>query len=66
LSDDVRDDLAGVPDDRIGALAERWAGIEEFHRRVSPELAGQLIAAFAGLARRAAATGDHLYCWMCL
>jgi hypothetical protein len=66
LSDEVRDDLAGLPDDRFGVLAERWAGIEEFHGAVSPEAAGQLIAAFTGLAQRAAAAGDHLYCWTCL
>jgi hypothetical protein len=66
LDDQGRDALAGIPSDRLPELAERWAGIEEFHGLVKPadleEIAGGLIA----LAGRARSAGEHLFCHMSL
>jgi hypothetical protein len=64
----ARDALAGVDDARLPELAERWAGIEEL-RADSPEAVEGLRAVatdLVGLARRARAAGDQLYCWMSL
>jgi hypothetical protein len=66
LDDATRDTLAGVAGDRIPELAARWAAIEEFRGRVAPEHLRELLGEFVGLARRAVADGDQLYCWMCL
>lgn len=59
----TRDALAGVDDARLPELAERWAGIGspdevEDLRTVATDL--------VGLARRAQAAGDQLYCWVSL
>ncbi len=67
FADDVRDTLAGIPDDDVPGLARWWAGIEELARHsgepldLAPDLR-ELIA----LARRARDAGEHLYVWMCL
>jgi hypothetical protein len=66
VDDATRDTLAGIAEDRIPELAERWAAIEEFGGYADADDLRDLIAALAELARRATAAGDHLYCWMCL
>jgi hypothetical protein len=59
----VRDDLASVDDARLPDLAARWAKIKEFDGRMPVEDALSLIRDLAGLARRARACGDQLYCF---
>ncbi|NBE84126.1 hypothetical protein [Micromonospora rubida] len=65
LGDRVRDVLAAVAEDRLPALADRWSRIEELSWG---EPAGMLpvLRLLVGLARRAQASGQHLYCWMSL
>ncbi|GAA4567931.1 hypothetical protein [Planotetraspora kaengkrachanensis] len=62
----VRDALAEVEDDRLPVLAARWSGIEEFRRYsgTTPDELLSLIEDFVGLARRAKAHDQMLYCWM--
>jgi hypothetical protein len=67
FADDVRDLLAGIPDEDVPALARWWAGIEELapHTGEPLDLAPEL-AELVALARRAKDAGQHLYVWMCL
>ncbi|MFF3918992.1 hypothetical protein ACFYZB_37185 [Streptomyces sp. NPDC001852] len=61
----VRDALAGVPDADVPAAVARWVRSEELHGALAEDmqpLAEELI----GLARRARAAGERLYCWICL
>lgn len=65
LSDEVRDQLAGVPDEDLPMVVATWVRSEELGGANSTDMtpvAEQLI----GLARRAAGAGEHLYCWMSL
>jgi hypothetical protein len=66
LGAQVRDDLAAVDDARLPNLAAQWARIEEFDGRMPVEDALSLIRDLVGLARRARASGDQLYCFMSL
>lgn len=65
LDDATRDTLALVPDERVPEAAARWAQAEESGDADPCDLllvARELI----GLARRARAAGERLYCWICL
>lgn len=68
LSERARDALAEITDDRFPDLAARWSRIDELshYRDVQPEMMLSLLRELVGLARRARAAGDSLYCWMCL
>jgi hypothetical protein len=66
LSDQARDALADIDDARFDDLARRWAQIEEFGGYVEAATIEPVIAQLAGLARRARAAGEHLYCWSSL
>ncbi|MFD1371061.1 hypothetical protein [Actinoplanes sichuanensis] len=66
LNDRVRDVLADIPADRVSALAERWAAIEEFSGRGDVVLLRELMADFTTLAVHAREHGESLYCWSCL
>lgn len=61
----TRDALAAIPDADVPAVAARWARAEELHGACAESLA-PVVADFVGLARRARAAGDLLYCWTCL
>jgi len=68
LGDDARDTLAGISDDEMSGLSERWGQIEELARSepLAPDAMLPIMGDLVGLARRAHAAGDHLYCWICL
>ncbi|MGW6500017.1 hypothetical protein [Nonomuraea angiospora] len=63
LPADVRDTLAGIPESRLGELAERWGQIEEF-AGFPPAL--RVLAELRDLARRAREEGEMLYCRFCV
>ncbi|WP_214415756.1 hypothetical protein [Sphaerisporangium fuscum] len=68
LTVDVRDVLAGADDERLPLIAERWSKIEEFSS-FGPDDEGYtpaLVKDLVGLARRAKANGQMLYCWSSL
>jgi hypothetical protein len=68
VDDATRDCLASVSDAQMPGLAAWWGGIEEL-ARWGPVPAGQMLpflTGIVGLARRARAAGEHLYCWCCL
>jgi hypothetical protein len=67
LDDQARDALAGVEAAQVPELATWWSGIEEIYGgddAIEP-LTG-VLTELSGLARRAQAAGDHLYCWISL
>lgn len=67
VGDPARDALAAIPAARLAPLAEQWAGIEEFDDgHTTPEMLLSVLAELVGLAGRARAAGEHLYCWICL
>ncbi|GAA1813237.1 hypothetical protein GCM10009682_38020 [Luedemannella flava] len=71
IADEARDTLADLPDDRFRELAAWWATIEEFARwsRLDDEdveMLREKLAELVGLARRARAADDRLYCWICV
>jgi hypothetical protein len=68
LGDEARDTLAGIADDQMPGLSERWGQIEELagSEPLAPDAMLPIMGKLVGLARRAHAAGDHLYCWICL
>lgn len=65
LDIDTRDTLAAVPDADVPAVAARWAQAEELHG-ASAESLCPVVGELVGLARRARAADERLYCWTCL
>ncbi|MEU2632453.1 hypothetical protein [Kitasatospora sp. NPDC007106] len=65
LGDAARDTLAGVADGDVPAVAARWARAEELHGAAGEDLQ-PVVELLVGLARRARADGESLYCWTCL
>lgn len=57
--------LARAGSDELARAAVKWAQAEE-HRGVSPEGLTWVLEGLSGLARRAAAKDERLYCWVCL
>ncbi|BBH70801.1 hypothetical protein ACTI_74860 [Actinoplanes sp. OR16] len=66
LSDQARDALAGIPADRVPALAEQWATAEEFHGYGDPEYLREVITDFIALTMQAGERNEAVYCWICL
>ncbi|MFE0461256.1 hypothetical protein ACFW1A_18625 [Kitasatospora sp. NPDC058965] len=61
----VRDTLAAVHDAEVPGIVASWAQAEELHGAAAADM--QPVAeGIIGLARRARAAGEQLYCWMCL
>ncbi|MFD8784666.1 hypothetical protein [Kitasatospora sp. NPDC059599] len=65
LGDAVRDTLAGVPDERVPEVVGQWALAQEWNGADPSDLL-PLAEELIGLARRARAAGERLYCWICL
>ncbi|MEU0156279.1 hypothetical protein [Micromonospora fulviviridis] len=68
LNERARDALAEIPDDRLPGLADRWSHTEELshYSDTQPEVMLSRLREFVGLARRARASGESIYCWICL
>ncbi|HEY1178488.1 MAG TPA: hypothetical protein VGF17_20215, partial [Phytomonospora sp.] len=65
IKDALRDALAAIEPADVPAIAERWAGIEEMSGATGPDIEW-FVTDLSVLARRAVATGRHLYCWWSL
>ena len=63
---DARD--GGNRDDQMSDLAFRWSETDELSGWSEPDLdyLQQVVRDLVGLSRRAVASGDHLYCWVCV
>jgi hypothetical protein len=57
--------LAAADRGTLARAAVQWARAEELNG-ASPESVMWVLEALSGLARRAAAKDEHLYCWICL
>jgi hypothetical protein len=57
--------LAQAAGDELARAAGEWSRAEEVHG-ASPEDMIRLLEDLCGLARRATAKDEHLYCWVCL
>ncbi|MER5705364.1 hypothetical protein ABT023_25960 [Micromonospora sp. NPDC002296] len=65
LGDRARDVLAALAEDRLPALADRWSRIDELSWGEPVDML-PVLRRLVGLARRAQASEQHLYCWMSL
>jgi hypothetical protein len=66
LDNRARDQLAGIPADRVPELAERWATVEEFRGYADQEFLREVVVDFTALAMRAREHGESIFCWMSL
>lgn len=66
LTDAMRDALAAIDDADVPAIAARWATIEEWFGDVGGPDVEWFVTDIAALARNAAGSGRHLYCWWSL
>lgn len=67
VSDTLHELLAAASDEDLARAAESWSLTDELRMgRVDADTASGVLAALAGLARRARASGSHLYCWWAL
>jgi len=63
VSDTLRELLAAATEDDVIRVAEQWSLTEELRMAgVDAQAAAGVLAALAGLARRARAADMHLYC----
>ncbi|MFI6324443.1 hypothetical protein ACIBG8_43445 [Nonomuraea sp. NPDC050556] len=62
----ARDTLADVADDRLAGLAAQWARIDEFFAPPDEGYLVELITDLRGLAQRARAEDQLIYCWICM
>jgi hypothetical protein len=65
LDDAARDALAGLDDDELAAVALRWANTAQMSHWSAEDVV-PMTAELVGLARRARASGDRLFCWVAL
>ncbi|MFF2350757.1 hypothetical protein ACFVVL_13325 [Kitasatospora sp. NPDC058115] len=61
----VRDTLAELPEAGLAEVAARWAAAAEELPGADGEGLRPLVQELSGLARRARAAGEDLYCWLC-
>ncbi|MBV1852719.1 hypothetical protein [Catellatospora tritici] len=65
LDDATRDTLAAITEDEMLALSARWGQVEELNwdEPLADDEMVTTIEALSGLAQRAQAADEHLYCW---
>jgi hypothetical protein len=68
LGQPVRDALAGAVDDTLPEIVVKWSQTEEFApgSDTDERMLFALVTDLVGLARRARAANEQLYCWCCL
>jgi hypothetical protein len=66
LTDTLRDALAAATAGQLAEVAVPWSQTDEFCGRGDAGLLAGVLGDLAGLARRAQARRDHLYCWVSL
>ncbi|MER5728934.1 hypothetical protein ABT084_11450 [Streptomyces sp. NPDC002138] len=67
LSDTLFDALVTATEDGLLRFAEPWSKTDELRQiRIGVEVAADVLKALAGLAQRARASGQRLYCWWAL
>jgi hypothetical protein len=67
LSDSLFDALVTATQDDLVRFAEPWSRTDELRQmRIGAEIAVDVLKGLAGLAQRARASGQRLYCWWAL
>lgn len=66
LTEPLSTALATASDDALEQLAIPWSETEEFWNAADPALLADFLKDLAGLARRSKASGQGLYCWVCV
>ncbi|MFI7212499.1 hypothetical protein [Micromonospora maritima] len=66
LTDELQAALADAPQSRLREVAEPWSTTEEFWGQAEPSVLAEALIELAGLARRATARAERLYCWVCV
>ncbi|MEU3529919.1 hypothetical protein AB0E62_39865 [Streptomyces sp. NPDC038707] len=67
LSDTLFDALVTATQDDLVRFAEPWSKTDELRQiRIGAEAAADVLKGLAGLAQRARASGQRLYCWWAL
>ena len=66
LTDELRAALADVTESRLHEAAVSWSETEEFRGLTEPSIVAEALVELAGLARRATARDERLYCWVCV
>jgi hypothetical protein len=64
LTESVTTALADAGNDRLSGVAEPWSQTDEFWGAGDPEVLAGFLRDLAGLARRARARDQQLYCWV--
>lgn len=58
--------LASASDEALEQVAVPWSETEEFWDAADPAVLAGFLKDLAGLARRSKASGQRLYCWVCV
>ena len=66
LTDCLTRALARASDEELQRVAQPWAQTEEFWGDADPGDLAEFLGELSGLARRAQANGQRLYCWVCV
>ncbi|QLQ38057.1 hypothetical protein [Micromonospora robiginosa] len=66
LTDELRGALADAEEGRLREVAVSWSETEEFRGLAEPAILAEALVELAGLARRATARDERLYCWVCV
>jgi len=66
LTESITTALAEAGNDRLSGVAVPWSRTEEFWGAGDPEVLASFLGDLAGLARRARARDQQLYCWVCV
>lgn len=66
LTDSLTSALAEVSPERLAEVAAPWSRTEEFWGMGEPDMLTEFLRDLAGLAGRAQASSQRLYCWVCV
>ena len=66
LTDALSQALAAASPQRLADVAVPWAATEEFWGQADPHDLAMVLNELSGLAGRAQAKGERLYCWVCV
>lgn len=66
LTDALSRALAAASPQRLADVAVLWAATEEFGGQADPHDLAIVLNELSGLAGRAQAKGERLYCWVCV
>jgi hypothetical protein len=66
LTDELQAALSAATDEQLDAVATPWSQTDEFWGRGEPGVLAHFLRQLSLLARNATASGNRLYCWVCV